>query len=331
MIVPTKYHTTPADTYRKAGISTVIWANHNLRASIAAMREVSRRIYRDSGIDGVERDIASLEAVFELTGNQELAEAEKRYLPASREQRRAVVLAASRGAALGELTKDKPKCMIDVRGEPLLQRLVSALRYAGVRDVTVVRGYKKGCINLPSIKTLDNDLHATTGEAASLALATDEIRGDCVIAYGDVLFRQHYLDRLFETDADMVIAADALWRERRSKAQGWVRDLVSCSRPFSGDYLDDKPVTLVAMGNRLDHHEIHAEWIGLARLNEKGSAAVRAELKALAEDGLLPTASLVDLFHRLAGKGHEIRVVYVPGQWLDVDDAADLLAAGQFL
>ena len=35
VIVPTTYHSTPTDLFRQAGISTVIWANHMLRASIS--------------------------------------------------------------------------------------------------------------------------------------------------------------------------------------------------------------------------------------------------------------------------------------------------------
>ncbi len=38
-----------------------------------------------------------------------------------------------------------------------------------------------------------------------------------------------------------------------------------------------------------------------------------------------------DPFVRLAEKGTSIRVIYVPGQWLDVDDAADITKAGKFL
>ncbi len=41
VIVPTKYYKTPTTTYREAGVSTVIWANHSLRASIAAMKRVT--------------------------------------------------------------------------------------------------------------------------------------------------------------------------------------------------------------------------------------------------------------------------------------------------
>ena len=73
------------------------------------------------------------------------------------------MLAAS-GGDLGELTRDKPKCMVDMRGQSLLQRLVSTLTEAGVRETTVVRGYRKEAVAVPGIKIVDNDRYAETGE-----------------------------------------------------------------------------------------------------------------------------------------------------------------------
>src|SRR5690606_1852350 len=159
VIVPTTYYETPTQAYRDGQISLVIWANHNLRASITAMRETSRRILRDECLTGIEHDVASVRDVFELAGNPELAAAEKRYLPVRPGAPAAIVLAASRGTELGPLTEDRPKCMVDVRGQPLLQRLVDTLHSGEVRDVTVVRGYHKEMVNLPSIKVIDNDAY----------------------------------------------------------------------------------------------------------------------------------------------------------------------------
>ena len=331
VIVPTKYFATPTDDFRKSGISVAIWANHNLRASITAMQETCRRIQRDESLMGVEDKVVGVQEIFELAGNEELADAESRYLPSSGRETRAILIAASRGAALGALTEDRPKCMVDIRGQPLLRRLVATIRGAGVRDVTVVRGYKKEKINLPSIKTVDNDLYATTGEAASLACAMDHIRGECVIAYGDILFRHHILDQLMEAEGDVVVTVDALWRTRTSEAEHWVRDFASCSRPFTGDYLDDEPAYLRRMGSDVPEDEVDGEWMGLAKLSGVGSDLVRGELEAMREDGTLHKASLLDLFTRLVEAGHKIRVIYATGQWLDVDVAADVADAQEFL
>ena len=41
VIVPTMYYNTPTDKFRDWGVNLVIWANHNLRASITAMQKTS--------------------------------------------------------------------------------------------------------------------------------------------------------------------------------------------------------------------------------------------------------------------------------------------------
>jgi phosphoenolpyruvate phosphomutase len=81
VIVPTKYYRTPVSAYREAGISTVIWANHSMRAATAGMRDVCGRIIAEESIAGIEGEVATLDEVFGLLRYGELAEAEVQYLP----------------------------------------------------------------------------------------------------------------------------------------------------------------------------------------------------------------------------------------------------------
>ncbi|PTE06506.1 MULTISPECIES: phosphoenolpyruvate mutase [Mesorhizobium] len=81
VIVPTKYYRTPVSAYRAAGISTVIWANHNMRAAISAMRQVCDRILREESTAGIEDEVATLDELFDLLNYQELSAAEEKYLP----------------------------------------------------------------------------------------------------------------------------------------------------------------------------------------------------------------------------------------------------------
>lgn len=331
VIVPTKYYSTPTNEFRDAGISLAVWANHNLRASISAMREVSAQIHRDQSLTGIENTIVSVADIFELQGADELKDAEDRYLSKADDSKNAVIVAATRGSALGELTRDRPKCMLEVRHKPLLAQLVNLLRDAGVQRPVVVRGYKKEMVNLPTIDTVDNDLYERTGQAASLACAKDRITGNCVIAHGDILFRQHYLDQMFATEGDIVIVVDSNWSERKPYSDGSVRNYVSCSRPFDVDFLEQEPVYVSDMSQDMNSSDISGEWIGLARVSEKGAGIVRNTLQEMQEDGTLPKSDLRDLFSRIARSGNKINVHYVVGQWLDVDDLADVNTANRFL
>ncbi len=83
VIVPTKYYSIPTNRFRELGINLVIWANHNLRASIDAMKKISGQIFREKSLIRAEGKIAALEEVFRLQGVDELQEAERKYLSLS--------------------------------------------------------------------------------------------------------------------------------------------------------------------------------------------------------------------------------------------------------
>ena len=57
IIVPTKYWRTPTGVFREAGFSMVIWANHLLRASLAAMQRTARALAREETAAAVENEI----------------------------------------------------------------------------------------------------------------------------------------------------------------------------------------------------------------------------------------------------------------------------------
>jgi phosphoenolpyruvate phosphomutase len=83
VLVPTKYYSTPTNRFREMGVSTVIWANHNLRASVDAMTRISRQIFQEENLLSVEGVIAPVEEIFRLQQAEELQVAEKKYLPRS--------------------------------------------------------------------------------------------------------------------------------------------------------------------------------------------------------------------------------------------------------
>ncbi len=321
VIVPTMYYATPTDAFQQAGISTVIWANHLLRASLTAMRDTARQIAADQNLHQVEGRVATVADIFHLTGNEELEEANRRYLP-SVVPARAVILAASRGDGLDALTADRPKCMVDVRGRPLLQHLVETLAGAGVRDTTVVCGYGKDAVRLPGIRIVDNDDYATTGEAQSLARAADRLLGESVVVYGDVLFRRHILDALMAAEGDIVIAVDPRAAARPPNP----RDLVRTDRAYSALDLDEPSVRLLETAAPPG---VGGEWIGLLRATAWGSALIREELAAMEADGSLREADIPALLNRLLART-PVSVLYVLGHWLDVDTMLDLAEARNF-
>lgn len=141
--------------------------------------------------------IVPVKEIFRLQGAEALKEAEKRYLPKPNESTTAIILAASRGKELGKLTETKPKAMVDIAGKPLIAHIVNAYNSIGMKDIIVVRGYKKETVNLPGIKYADHDDYENFGELVSLQIALKALETknkDVIISYGDVIFN-HYVPK----------------------------------------------------------------------------------------------------------------------------------------
>ncbi len=56
---------------------------------------------------------------------------------------KALIIAAGLGSRLKKHTKDLPKCMLDFGGKTLLQRQLDAYKKCGIKDISLIRGYKK--------------------------------------------------------------------------------------------------------------------------------------------------------------------------------------------
>ncbi len=330
VIVPTKYYSTPTDVFREAGFSMVIWANHLLRAAIVAMRDCAETLHREQSLVSMEDRIAPVKEIFRLQGASELQEAEDRYLPQRGDDARVIVLAASRGTALGELTEDRPKAMVAVAGQPLLGRIVAAYNAAGLKHIVAVRGYRADAMNLQGISYVDNADYADTGELLSLKCALDadpDNESDLFISFGDVLFNRFILDNLTELDADMAIAVDTNWRDSVNRDRE--ADYVSCSEPYSRRAFGNR-IRLTAAGEDLADARINGEWMGIMRVSAAALPAFRDHVNKLAAYPANRTAKLHQLLNAIVTDGGDVRVIYTTGHWLDIDSVEDILAAGNF-
>jgi phosphoenolpyruvate phosphomutase len=322
VLVPTKYWRTPTAEFRARGVAVVIWANHLLRAAVTAMQATARRIREDESLLEVEPHVAPLHEVFRLQGDDELQEAEKRYLPAARGAAlSAVVLAAGAGEGFAGLTAAVPKAMLRVQGRPILERLLDDLAHFGCRAATVVRGYRAEAVRVAGARLVDNPEWATTGEAWSLALAEAELGEATLVAFGDIVVKRHIVLALLEEAGDgITLAVDS------ALAGADAPDRVVADRPDPARLSFDE-VRLAEIGERVAPARSHGAWIGLLHLGAAGAGWLREAIAAARADGTLRTARVADLLAHVVAAGHPVRVVYARGGWVNVNNLADLVDA----
>lgn len=330
VIVPTKYYSTPTDVFRQSGFSIVIWANHLLRAAVTTMEKTAQTLRRQEHLLSIEDRIAPVSEVFRLQGAAELQEAEKRYLPNNSENMAAIVLAASRGDELGELTVDKPKTMVAIQGMPILSRIVDAYNAVGIKNISVVRGYKKDAVTLPNLTYVDNDEFADTGELDSLLKALRAKNGtfqNTIISYGDVLFNQYIPQTLFQEQEDFVMFVDSLWEGKTSYTR--LGGFAECTAPNSRNVFNTK-VYLKQLGKDVPQDSIHGVWMGFLKVSSKAAEQLQDILEHMLANPENRKAGMSQLFQELLRRNFSIRVLYTVGHWLDINSLDDVIQAGEF-
>lgn len=328
VIVPTKYYSTPTEVYRKAGVALVIWANHMVRSAVAGMEAVAREVHATQTLVNVEDRIASVAELFRLQGAAELLEAERRYAPEGKAAARAVILAASRGEALSGLTDDRPKVMLPIAGKPLLRRLADAFRREGVREITVVAGYRADALDVPGIEVRVNADYEHSGELASLACARPCFDEDMVIVYGDLLFRRYILHDLLEWGREFTLVVDS--GPPAAEPTG-SPDYAYCSEGDDRAVMG-RDVRLQRLGKLASEAGRGADgrWIGMLRVHGEGRRWLEEALDALGREQDFLELGVPELVNHVVGRGHPVHVLYVHGHWLDVNALEDLDRASSF-
>ncbi|MBQ2779238.1 MAG: aminotransferase class I/II-fold pyridoxal phosphate-dependent enzyme [Bacteroidaceae bacterium] len=119
----------------------------------------------------------------------------------------AIILAAGMGRRLGEFTKDNTKCMVQVNGTRLIDRLLGQLSKLSLSRIVIVVGYKgdelkKHVGNQYSgtkIEYINNPIYDKTNNIYSLALAKEQMQqDDTLLIESDLIFD----DNLFSLITD---------------------------------------------------------------------------------------------------------------------------------
>jgi phosphoenolpyruvate phosphomutase len=239
-----------------------------------------------------------------------------------------VILAAGPSPELGELTEDRPKAMLDVKGRPLLARQVEALNAAGIKDISVVVGWKREAVNLPNLRTYV--VAEGGGEVASLMEAAPELTRRTIVLYGDILFDPAILERLLQAEGDVVLVVDRALADPAEPSARPGRDLVSTENHVDakGRYLPGSDaVRKVAR----DLPRADGEWIGMLMLSEEGAKKVKEAYDRLAREGKggvhqakdLKSAALTDLLQVLVDGGVQVRSIDTYKGWIEIDTFED--------
>ena len=238
---------------------------------------------------------------------------------------KAIIIAAGMGNRLNPLTNDKPKCLLEVAGKTILQRQLDVLNSCGIRDISVIKGYKKEKINNPSLRYYINDDYQNNNILNSLFYAKKEMKGEFIVMYSDVLFNKSVLEELLKNKGDISIVVDTDWQEYY---QG------RTSHPIEeAENVIIQDGKVIKIGKHLKADESQGEFIGMAKFSKEKAGIFKKEFKKAKEmysgkpfqkAKVFEKAYLTDMFQEMINKGIDICPVEIRKNWWEIDTEQDL-------
>lgn len=129
----------------------------------------------------------------------------------------AIILAAGMGKRLKDLTQNNTKCMIEVNGVTLIDRMLHQLEKLQLSQIVIVIGYE-GQKLIDYIATLDiktsiiyvnNPIYDKTNNIYSLSLAKDYLCGENTLLFeSDLIFEDSVIDALISDPRDTLALVD---------------------------------------------------------------------------------------------------------------------------
>jgi len=237
----------------------------------------------------------------------------------------AVILAAGRGSRLGTLTDERPKCMIELAGAPLIGLQIAALRASNVTALSIVGGYAADQLRGLDVPVILNPRWDETNMVESLLCARDALAADgpLIVSYGDIVFEPRLATDLIAAPGDIATVIDLDWLNLwRARSDNPLADAESLRIDGDGRITD--------IGHRVRTiSEIEGQYIGLTKFSAAGKRTLldfvaRAGTNDWPYEKPLDEIHFTDLLSGIIAQGTEVRAVPVHSGWLEVDTPQDL-------
>ena len=116
---------------------------------------------------------------------------------------KAIILSSGKGTRMMPLTKDMPKPMLEVNGEPLIAHKIKLLEDASINEIFINVAYKKDVIT-SYIQSLNKNIHLIDegdeplGTAAGIRNIVSQLKDESFIVINSDIWTDYPLDQLKE-------------------------------------------------------------------------------------------------------------------------------------
>lgn len=241
---------------------------------------------------------------------------------------KAIILAAGQGKRLLPLTLDKPKCMVEIFGKPMIFHLLDTLRLNNITDISIVGGYKEDVLksslkNLKGVKFYTNIHFDTSNMVSTLFKAREEMNDDLIVTYSDIIYSPHILKALMDCPDHIAVTIDKDWKRL------WE---IRMDNPLDdAETLKIRDGYITHLGKKTRSFEdIQGQYMGLIKFSKAILPEIRQFYATMTENcrkseiSGLEQMFMTDFLQALIDRGFKIKAVPIHGGWLEIDSLKDL-------
>lgn len=247
-----------------------------------------------------------------------------------------IIIAAGPSTRLRPLTEKVPKCMLTVKGKPLIQNVLELFKGAEITDVSIIRGYRSEKIDFTGITYFQNDqfwnnniLHSLLYARPKLEEAMNSGEG-VIITYSDIWYDPAVLESLLQSGDDIDLVVDVEWMDAyRGRTDHPIDE--------AENVIISKDGRITKIGKHIFTHntprEQQGEFIGLCKLTPEGIKILLKHVdrlnRILASTDSFQNARewqksyLTDIFQELIDCGEMVHAVKIRGNWREFDTVQD--------
>ena len=138
----------------------------------------------------------------------------------------AIILAAGTASRFAPLSYEKPKALIEVRKEILIERQIRQLREAGIKDIIIVTGYKAEQFEYLKDKynviLIHNPYYLTRNNNSSIYVVKDYIQNSYICSSDNYFFSNPFESEVNESYYSAVYIEGETEEWCISEENGWI-------------------------------------------------------------------------------------------------------------
>ena len=246
----------------------------------------------------------------------------------------AIILAAGMSSRLRPVTNDKPKCMLKLFNETLLERQIKIFRNHNINDITIVTGYRSDVIDISNVNYVKNENYATTNINESLFCALEPSNGPVLVTYSDIVFEQKIIQQMLEITDGIRLAVDLDWKKHYQN-----RTMHTLSEAENVLVENGRILQIRKNIPKSSQNQQIGEFLGIMTLSsdhvkillERYSYLKNNHIGTFHNSSSLSNAYITDMLQEIINYGINVNPVFTQGRWCEIDTPEDLKNAEKLI